>query len=188
MNPFIVFEGLNGCGKTTLAKRLAKNINGTYIASPHASIRCLRDTVDDEVSISARFLYYMLGNVLISDEVKVVRKSHTVICDRYVHSTIARHKLLGLNVDIDHFAALGIEVPCISFFIFTSDETERRKRVEKRGKKTKWDTLDENEKNRTEYVDYFREKPKFIFVDTSHETAEESLAKIMAVLSERKIV
>ena len=177
MAAFIVFEGINGAGKTTLAKTLATNLDAFYIATPPNLLVRFRKIADEQFSMSARFLYYMLGNMLASDEIRIIRKSRIVICDRYIHSTMARHVLLGLNVNFD-IKTLGFEVPDVNFFIFTTDEIERRKRIAEREKKDKWDDLDENNELRGKYIDYFRQKQEFIFIDTSHEKIEKSLDKI----------
>jgi len=183
---FIALEGLNGVGKSSLAKALAVNLNGHYIASPPQNIVGLR-TIMDEASLSAHFFYYMLGNILISDDMKKNVEKKIVICDRYVHSTLARHQILGLDVSSFEPGSLDLYEPDISFFIYCN-EVERRKRVELRGKKNKWDLLDEDDRLRADYIEYFRSNPKFHFLDTSHETPEESLLKILSILSERKII
>lgn len=187
MSAFIVFEGLNGAGKTTIAKALATHLCAFYIATPHNLLMKLRKVIDKQINIPTRFFFYMLGNLLVSDEIRVARKSQIVVCDRYVHSTIARHTLLGFNVDFN-INSLKLEIPDISFFIFTSDEIERRKRIIGRGKKNRWDTLDENDELREKYIDYFRQRQEFIFIDTSHEKVEESLDKIKKILHNKGVI
>lgn len=183
---FIVFEGLNGAGKSSLAKAVAQNLNGHYIASPHQDITQLR-TAMDEASLPAHFFYYMLGNILISDDIKKNMMEKIVICDRYTDSTLARHEVLGLKVKNFDLEQFNLHKPDLSFFIYC-EETERRKRIDGRGKKNKWDLLDEDDEMRTKYVEYFRQNEKFHFLDTSHETEQESLARIISILSQKGFI
>lgn len=183
---FIVFEGLNGSGKSSLAKALALNLHGDYITSPHQDIAHLRAAMD-ESSLPAHFFYYMLGNILISDAVRNNNKEEIVVCDRYLDSTLARHKALGLKINNFGLKQLNLLEPDISFFIHCN-ETERRQRIEQRGKKNKWDILDEDDHLRKKYVKYFHLKNKFYFFDNSHETEQESLNRIISVLVSKGIV
>lgn len=186
MYSFIVFEGLDGAGKTTLAKMLASDLDGVYIDTPPPLLQTngIREVMDEEVSLETRFLYYLLANSYVSDEVKKARESRIVICDRYIHSTISIHTLLGVKLHID-INSLGLEQPDISFFIFISDEMERRQRIEGRQKKTKYDIIKEDEAFREQYINYFRQRKEFIFIDTAHESERESLEKIKAEILRR---
>ena len=188
MKPFIVFEGLDGAGKTTLSKMLAADLNAIHVSTPPQVLigANLRDVIDEEASLVTRFLYYMFGNALVSDQVRQLRKDRIVVCDRYVHSTLSIHQLLGLDLAID-WEALGFEKPDVSFFIFTSDEEERLRRILARGKNTKYDKMKEDPVFRSAYVNYFL-KRDFIPVDTSNETPEQSLSKIRKKLAEIAIV
>ena len=179
MYPFIVFEGLDGAGKTTLSKILASDLGGLYISNPPLLLKTggIREVMDKKVSLGTRFLYYLLGNLYVSDEIKEARKTKIVVCDRYIHSTLAIHRLLGVRINVD-LDSLELEEPDISFFIFISDEEERRQRIENRQKKTEYDTMKENRDFRERYIAYFRQRKEFIFIDTSHESEKESLEKI----------
>ncbi len=183
---FIVFEGLNGAGKSSLAKALALSLRGQYVASPPKEIAPFR-TIMDEASLTAHFFYYMLGNILISNELKKNKPTDIIICDRYVDSTLARHAVLGLDIRGFDLKPFALKEPDISFFIYC-DETERLSRIEQRGKKNKWDILDEDDQLRKKYIEYFRLKKKFHFFDTGHETELASLARLILVLEEKGII
>lgn len=183
---FIVFEGLDGAGKTTLAKMLAADLKGVYIATPPPLLEIdgIRNVMDNEVSLETRFLYYLLGNSCVSDEIKKIRKRKVVICDRYIYSTLAIHQLLGVEINLD-IASLRLEQPDTSFFIFVSDEKERRRRIRERQKRTKYDAIKENRNFRRQYMNYFLRMGKFIFIDTAHEDEESSLKRIKSEIERR---
>lgn len=186
MTGFIVLEGLNGSGKSTLSKLLVERTNGVYISTPPIELLKIRQIMDEDVSLLCRYYYYMLGNVLVSEQIKELRKTKFVVCDRFVHSTIARHSILG--VPIDHNVAIsGIEKPDANFFINISDEEERIRRVGTRGKKTKWDILDTNPLMREKYITYFQNQ-NFTFVDNCNQSAINSVENLICKLIELKII
>lgn len=186
MNGFIVLEGLNGSGKSTLSKLLVERTNGVYISTPSIELLKIRQVMDEDVSLLSRYYYYMLGNVLVSDQIKELRKTRFVVCDRFVHSTIAKHSLLGISIDYN-IATTGIEKPDANFFINISDEDERIRRVNTRGKKTKWDILDNDSLMRGEYIKYFQNQ-NFNFIDNCNQSAVESTDNLVNKLIELKII
>lgn len=181
----IVFEGLNGAGKSTLAKALALELKGRYISSPHQDIAPLRD-IFDEASLPAHFFYYMLGNILISEEIKKDKSAEIIICDRYVDSTLARHTVLGLDVKNFDLKPFDLPEPDIKFFIYCN-EAERKARIEQRGKKNKWDKLDEDNQLRQKYIDYFIAKENYIFFETNR-TEKQSLDGVISILAANGII
>jgi dTMP kinase len=186
MAGFIVLEGLNGAGKSTLSKLLADRIGGVYVSTPPDSLLLLRPAMDGNASLLSRYHYYMLGNALVSDQIREMRKTQFVVCDRFVYSTIARHSLLGLHIDHDT-AIADIEVPDINIFVNVSDEAERISRIDSRGKRTKWDELDADTNMREKYLAFFHAKG-FVFLETSHQSVSESLSGLMAELAKQGIV
>lgn len=140
--------------------------------------------MDETVSLETRFLYYLLGNSYISDEIRKARESRIGVCVRYIHSTLSFHQLLGVKTDLD-IDSLKLEKPDINFFIFTSDETERRRRIKEKQKRKKYDILKEDKDFREKYITYFRQRKEFIFIDTSHDGEEESLQKIKEEIFKR---
>jgi len=190
MKSFIAVEGLDGCGKTTLTKMLANELKGLYLSTPPAVLKAngLRKKVDAEGSVQTRLFYYLLGNLLVSDEIKRMREFFPVVCDRYIHSTLSSFSTMVQAIGLDT-NALGLEKPDITFFLLMSDEEERIERIRVRGRRTLNDVKQEDLDFRRQYLDYYqRNSAEFTFVDTSHETPAESLRKMKDELSRRGLL
>ena len=100
--PFIVFEGLDGAGKTTLARMLAKHQSLSYYTSIPSNLMPLRPLVDVTSSPIATFHFYSLCNSLRSQEYALRLESSGIIADRYIFSTLAYHSLL-MQQDLSHY-------------------------------------------------------------------------------------
>jgi dTMP kinase len=86
---FIVFEGVDGSGKTTLSKKFAEEI-GAYWTYPSTPLHGVRHLFRN-ASLRARFMYYMLGNQMASEHADELLKKQHVVYDRYFYSTFAYH-------------------------------------------------------------------------------------------------
>ncbi len=137
--PFIVFEGLDGAGKTTLARMLAEQQSLSYFTSIPQNLVSLKPLVDDTSSPIATFHFYSLCNSIRSQEYASRVKTSTVIADRYVFSTLAYHSLL-LQQDLSyHLEILKSEpkflMPNIIVYVTASDEVISQ-RITNRSKNT----------------------------------------------------
>jgi thymidylate kinase len=88
----IVFEGLDGVGKSTVAARVAGALGATFLATPARELAPLRALVDEHVGHSpeARQLFYAASVLSLSDFVRPLLASGAdVVVDRYWFSTLA---------------------------------------------------------------------------------------------------
>ncbi len=189
---FIVIEGLDGSGKTTQAKFLAKKLEKTYkvllTAEPSFGkigtfIRedCLYE--DKRLPTEAEALLFAADRIEhMHNEVKpAIDDGKLVICDRYIYSSLAYQGNAGLSLDwIKTINARALQ-PDFSIFIDVAPEKviERLQR-----KKSVMETLDIQKRVREVYLKYV-EKGELIRVNgdnTKIIVAEELYAKVTTLL------
>uniref|UniRef100_A0A023F118 Putative thymidylate kinase/adenylate kinase n=1 Tax=Triatoma infestans TaxID=30076 RepID=A0A023F118_TRIIF len=83
---FIVFEGLDGSGKTTMSSMTSKELKGVQVATPPKSIQHLRAHFD-QCEPKLRRAYYSIGNYIAAMEIEVLLNEKHVIMDRFWNST-----------------------------------------------------------------------------------------------------
>lgn len=173
---FIVFEGLDGSGKSTQAQRLATRLekagmNTLLTKEPterpigHLVRQVLRHEV--ETTDRALALLYAADR---SDHLELIRrelsKGTTVISDRYFYSSLAYQ---GLSLDKSFLKEIN-SYPHAGTVVFVDTPAEEcMKRIETRGEdKELFDRLDWLEKVRKNFLSVFAELPsevKFLTVD-----------------------
>jgi dTMP kinase len=107
---FIVLEGVDLSGKTTLAPLLANELGAKLLKSPPAPFDAIKTSVLENASSFARLLYFLAANLEVSRIITGVLKHQPVICDRYVWSTIAYHSAIenSPETNIDNILSLLI--------------------------------------------------------------------------------
>ena len=180
---FISFEGIDGCGKSTQAKKLIDRLNqcsidvchvrepgGTDISEEIRSV--LLSNRDFEMAGRCEALLMSASRAQLTKNIIIpsLKNGKWVIADRYSDSTLA-YQGGGRGIDfkslieLNHFATYGIQ-PDISFFIDIEAEEgfNRRKhlpsdRIENAG----IDFQNEIRNKYFEIIDYF--KDRYICID-----------------------
>ena len=142
MNRFIVYEGLDACGKTTLSSLYAKEKNSIVHSAVVREAQELRTVIDSYQSKESALLFFLLNNFLMSNEVSKALKSNDVILDRYIFSTLAYQSIMfGEDFVKKVFDILNITqeilLPEVIVFVKADIETINR-RVTIRGGKLQW--------------------------------------------------
>jgi len=107
---FICIEGLDGCGKTThaklLAKKLWRNYNAVYTAEPSRGkigtfIRKRYLYGEKRFSSVAEALLFAADRVehVENEVLPALRRGKIVISDRYIYSSLAYQGATGLSLD-----------------------------------------------------------------------------------------
>lgn len=131
---FIVLEGLDGVGKSTLAHGLAHTLGSTLMSTPGGEFAALRGEILHtlhEDQLGKALFYAATVSFQGRKAVEMVARGGTVVMDRYWASTVAYARTRGVTVDLD---ALGpaIAKPDITVLI-TLDEAQRVARLTGRG-------------------------------------------------------
>lgn len=142
MNKFIVFEGLDACGKTTLSSLYAKEMNTVVHNAIVAEASDLRKVIDSYESKECAFLFFLLNNLLKSHEVSKKLKNEDIILDRFIFSTLAYQTImLGEDIVKSIFDNLKINkkiyLPEVIVFVRADNETINN-RIETRGGTVQW--------------------------------------------------
>lgn len=137
-NLFIVLERLDGSGKTTISKMLSSELNALWVKTPLGYYNQIRKLVDARADIIEHFLFYLAVVRYASEKIKKLLKQKIVICDRYLYSTIAYHRALGLRLDID-IRRMNLLIPDYAFFLEISAKTQLERLMSKKDTKTQAD-------------------------------------------------
>lgn len=156
-NLFIALEGIDGSGKSTQSKILARKLNdagykvhSTFEPTDGAIGSVLRNILKgkmkvDEHTIAALFVADRLDHLLneVDGIVQKLQEGYTVITDRYYFSSYAYH---GTHVDMDwviqaNAMSAKIRRPDVNIFIDVAPETSMR-RVQNRTATELYETLE----------------------------------------------
>ena len=146
---FIVFEGIDGCGKTTQAVRLKNHIN-SYLRQNNSPILCegqeepynsdvvggiIRSVLSKQIDMPADALAHLYVANRITHIYALLPKLESgnhIICDRYYFSNFAYNQTLNTSFDdliIANNLCMRLLKPDVVFYLYISPElaTERRK-------------------------------------------------------------
>ena len=159
---FIVFEGVEGCGKSYQSTKLLNNLKKKNIPTlltrePGGTksaelIRNLilkdyfnKDNKDKFDKYTDTLLYLAARNEHIKNKIKpALKNKHIVICDRFIDSTLA-YQVYGKKININfinhiHKFILDGVKPNITFVLKVSTNSSR-KRLNKRKSKNRYDNF-----------------------------------------------
>jgi len=131
---FIVLEGLDGVGKSTLARRLANECGYQLMTTPGTQLLPIRSDIISGLGSSqtARALFYAATVQAEGEKARALNKQgKTVVMDRYRASTIAYAQERGVTLDLNAVLSQAVK-PHLSILL-TLDETERQHRLKQRG-------------------------------------------------------
>ena len=186
MNPFIVFEGVDGAGKTTIGKRLARELSAVYLRTPGESYHSARKHVDSSASPEAKLLFYLSSVCDASHQATLLRGSVPVVCDRYIWSSLIPHAAYH-NRDLQaleqswKFVTSGLAVPSHTILLRVSED-EQLRRLKNRQEMTASDAYCQQESLRRRARHFFDEIAKrddWIILDTDNKGIDAVVGEIL---------
>jgi pyruvate kinase len=192
-NLIIAIEGIDGSGKTTIARRLAMVLDATYISTPPVPFKDHQNFFEEnDRDILARFFYY-LGSLWESwMYIEVESRKKIVLLDRYLLSTKIYHQVLLSERDLtkvyiidDAINTIAPPAADINILLEVSEEF-----VIERLKNKKQKQFDENlEKDRNfqaKLAEKFRSESDFI-INTNNKSVEEIVAECVIIINKFKL-
>ena len=134
---FIVIEGLDGTGKSTLAVKLAERLPAVCLRTPPDELQNIRETIDNtycECGIATQ-LFYGSTVAYISDKIRsFISRGQSVVVDRYWLSTHVYARCRNDSVDLSVMVP-KLQKPHMTVWL-DLDDGVRQQRMQKRGKIT----------------------------------------------------
>jgi len=140
---FVVLEGIDGSGKTTLARRISSAVGNAVITSEPTDGKigaALRSGELGDIPPAAEALLFAADRAVHTETIKKILDSGTwVICDRYIGSTVA-YQATSMGQDADWEWLIGIQKRSVIepdvTFLLDIDPEEALRRVGERGNGT----------------------------------------------------
>ena len=187
---FIVFEGIEGCGKSYQSKKLfkklkKKNISTLLTREPGGTktAELIRNLILKDYFNKSRkekfdkytdtLLYLAARNEHVKTKIlPALKKKKVVICDRFVDSTIA-YQVYGKKINFKfindiHKVILGQIKPNLTFILKVSQKSAKE-RLKKRRSKNRYDNFSQlfYDKAQKSFLKISKNKKNYIVLDSS---------------------
>ena len=164
MKKFITIEGIDGVGKSTISKKLAENMGAEFIQTPYFKKHAEKDCED-------KFSYYLDDLIQLKSILKEELKEKTIICDRYIHSTIAyQGNYIEPKLIMDKYDLL---IPDLTVYL-TVDEKTRLARLKIRETQYNFvNELDHDYVHLKHVSSNFNKMKDMMIIDTSTKTIDQ---------------
>ena len=197
---FLVFEGLDGSGKTTLVKliaeRLAEKLGAEHVLltyephNPSAAGEYIRDVLYKRITISTRTLALAFAlnradhNERVIDPFLNGGDQRVVVCDRYYLSSLVYQSTDGLSVEDVRDLNQSARHPDLTLFFDVSPETsEQRISARQDHRELFEDRFAETRAKYLRVIDFLREQGEAIEIVDANGDMDSVIAGIIAVLT-----
>ena len=197
MSGFVVVEGIDGCGKSTVAKTVVDRLGDRAVLTREPTDswigRAVRDGEDGDVSPYLDALLFMADRAQHTLEIAdMVKKGKLVVSDRYYHSTVAyqtaylRRRSLGDQFDWLLDANTRISLHPDVTLVLTIDPEVALERVRSRGGRSRFEQLDFLKEVGDNYQRLAELDRTILQVDADR-PSDEIVDEVLRLISERKL-
>ena len=187
---FIVFEGIEGCGKSYQSKKLFKKLKNNNVSTiltrepgGTKTAELIRNLILKDYFNKSRkekfdkytdtLLYLAARNEHVKTKIlPALKKKKVVICDRFVDSTIA-YQVYGKKINFKfindiHKVILGQIKPNLTFILKVSQKSAKE-RLKKRRSKNRYDNFSQlfYDKAQKSFLKISKNKKNYIVLDSS---------------------
>lgn len=185
---FVVIEGVDGTGKTSVASRLAVRLSGacgrtTSCSTPTGVFRDMRGRVDSTDRAELHYYYYLASVLQASQEIREMLAVQSVVCDRYIFSTQAYHRAAG--VDVLPLESLKFVRPDAAFFLTTREDVRQKRLRARTAGVSEWDLDPNSADSRFDRVEREFRQMGLTEIDTTFATVDEVVERVFDTLIER---
>ena len=177
---FIVFEGIDGSGKSSVIKRLKESLEAKgrkviVTAEPTDSAAGKLVATSDDLSPEAEALLFTADRAIHTEQVKKwIAEGYAVLCDRYFASTLAYQSAAGMDLEwLKAINSKAIIRPDVTILMDIDPEVSL-KRVSERGEMSRFEKLEYQRKVRQAYLSLADE---FGFVRVDADRDRDTVAK-----------
>jgi dTMP kinase len=191
---FIVLEGVDFSGKTTVANLLSQLLGARVLKSPPPPFESIKQSVLEDAEPLARFCYFLASNVQISKMASAIIATESVVCDRYVWSTIAYYSAIEnvspqRIVDLANPILKSLLLPNMVVFLRVDRQSQLLRARNKVDNRLQHDLLlsDKFQQKLGQAYEKTRNliKVQWLEVDTSNLSVSESVQEIVAEMGEK---
>jgi len=185
---FIVIEGLDGCGKSTISKGIAEFNNAKLLNALPLEIKSWLSVIGETKLPEVSFSYFTLCNLLKAKEIEMlISKGVNVVLDRYFYTTYVYHKEILKDVP-DNIKSVYKDLLKPDLVVFLDvPQAERSRRIEKREGELQWygDAISLKVDMTNSYYSFFEElNVNLLKVDNHNNSPEESITIINKAFEE----
>jgi dTMP kinase len=196
MSGFVVIEGIDGCGKSTVAKTVAGRLGPRAVLTREPTDswigRAVREGGSEEMSPYLDALLFMADRANHTPEIADhLQNGKIVVCDRYYHSTVAyqtaylMRKSQGDNFDWLLDANIRISIHPDVTFLLTVDPEEALGRIGDRGELSRFERADFLKEVQENYLRLAEQDQTIVQIDSTRPPGE-IVEEILLALDERK--
>lgn len=184
-NKLIVFEGIDGVGKTTISQALVKELRKRQIPTLWHKVfdkqkkgyNTLKPYIKRYSPVNARLFFYLASFIHRNHKLFQKLQTHWVVCDRYIYSKLAQYKTIGADISSIQTRKFPLPRPDYHILLIVKEKS-RQHRIRTRGKKSAYDKMKRVSRNEVDNIEKNFKKYHPIIISNDG-TVEETLEKVL---------